>query len=419
MRVRHLPVVQNWDCHSCSNCCREHEVAVSDAERRRIAEQGWARDPVIGRLRLFRRRGLWWSPRYTLNHRPGGGCVFLSPENRCLIHERFGAEAKPFACRLFPFVLVPAGNHWRVSLRFACPSVADNKGRPVGEHEAELNQYVRLLEQHEQGDGQALPPPPLQRGQRVDWPDLMRFVHVLQRLLADGSDRLECRLRKCVALSQLCRQAQFDKITGARLSEFLDVVSASPHNQVAINPSDVAAPTWVGRVLFRQVLAIYARKDRGDMRGETSRNPLSRLLAAWRFARGRGRVPRVNALLPDTTFAEVEAASAPLSPAAEQTLERYYGVKLQSLQFCGPTNFGLPLWDGLESLLLTFPVVLWLSRALKDRSPEDAVTRAIQLVDDHFGYNRVFATGRLRFVLRTLARRGELERLIARYSRET
>ena len=66
-------------------------------------------------------------------------------------------------------------------------------------------------------------------------------------------------------------------------------------------------------------------------------------------------------------------------------LERYYVVKLNSLQFCGPPNFDLPLWAGLESLVLTLPMILWLRRAFTDLSPVEAVQQAIQLVDDHFG----------------------------------
>ena len=31
--VRSLPVIQNWDCHGCSNCCREYEVSVTEEER--------------------------------------------------------------------------------------------------------------------------------------------------------------------------------------------------------------------------------------------------------------------------------------------------------------------------------------------------------------------------------------------------
>ena len=33
MPVRSLPVVQNWDCGGCGECCRSYHVRVSDAER--------------------------------------------------------------------------------------------------------------------------------------------------------------------------------------------------------------------------------------------------------------------------------------------------------------------------------------------------------------------------------------------------
>jgi lysine-N-methylase len=98
-------------------------------------------------------------------------------------------------------------------------------------------------------------------------------------------------------------------------------------------------------------------------------------------------------------------------------LSRYYRVKVESLQFFGPTNFGLPFWDGLESLLLTYPAVMWLSRAFADRPREDAIDQAVRMVDDNFGYNRLLGYSRQRLGTRLLAGRGELAKLIAWYSR--
>jgi hypothetical protein len=45
------------------------------------------------------------------------------------------------------------------------------------------------------------------------------------------------------------------------------------------------------------------------------------------------------------------------------------------------------------------------------------VQTAIQLVDDHFGGNPLLGSRQVRFYLGTLAQRGELERLVAWYSR--
>jgi lysine-N-methylase len=414
--VRHLPVVQNWDCHSCGNCCRELQVEVNEEERRRIEALGWDADADLRGLRPFVRRGPWWARRTELNRRPDGSCVFLGPGNRCRVQERGGAEAKPLACRLFPFVLAPAGSHWRVGLRFSCPSAAENKGRPLAERAAELGQYTRLAERYQGFDAADVPPPPLRRGQRVDWADLARFAQAQVDLLEDRRDRVERRLRKCLALANLCRQARFDNVTGGRLVEFLKVLREGLEAEVPADPAQVPGPGWIGRVLFRQALNIYCRKVQGENRGPATRHRLSLFLAGWRFLRGRGAVPRLNAFIPETTFARVEAASGPLPEAAEALLGRYYVVKVHSLQFFGPLNFGLGFWDGLASLALTFPATLWLARALEGPR-EQAVAKALGVIDTHFGHDPIFRTRRLRFLQRTLASRGELEKLIAWYGR--
>ncbi len=417
MPVRHLPVVQHWDCHSCSNCCRETQVPVNDEERQRLRAQDWGGEPALAGQPLVVRRHGWWARGHVLQQRPDGACVFLSEKNRCRIHERFGADAKPLACRLFPFVLVPAGDHWRVGLRYACPSAADDRGRPLSDHEQELTRHGRLIEEYEHTDARTQPPPPLQAGLQLDWPDLLRFVPPLLALLRDRRDRVERRLRKCLALVELCRQARFDKVTGGRLVDFLSVVCAGLDAEVPRDPTEVPPPGAVGRLLFRQLLAIYGRKDRGEQRGAATHSRWALLRAGWRFALGRGSVPRINARLGPVTFADVEANTAPLSAAAEEVLERYLVVKVGSLQFCGSTHFGLPFWDGFEALALTLPVALWLTRAIPTQPRAAAVAQALNLVDDHFGYNAVFATRRVRFVQRTLARRGELPRLVAWYGR--
>ena len=46
--IRHLPVLQNWDCHVCGTCCQEYVVTVTDEEKKRIDAQGWDRDKDLG-----------------------------------------------------------------------------------------------------------------------------------------------------------------------------------------------------------------------------------------------------------------------------------------------------------------------------------------------------------------------------------
>jgi lysine-N-methylase len=413
--LRNLPVMQNWDCHSCTDCCRI-EAVITDAEKQRIEALDLANDSDVAPGPWFAPVG-WGSKTWKLKHRPDGSCVFLTSGNRCRLQERFGADAKPFVCRLFPFVLIPAGNHWRVGMRFSCPSAAANRGRPVTDAEAELVHLSRLLEQHVGRSADSAPPPLLQAGQQLLWPDVCRVVKVLVEIAQDRSDRLERRLRKCLAFARVCGQTKLDGLTGNRLVDFLQKVRSSVELEVPRAAADLSAPDRLfGGVLFRVILAIFARRDR-DVAGERIlRKRLGRVRAGWRFARGRGSVPRVNEFLPETRFEDVERRSG-TPPELDETLERYYVVKLNSLQFFGPPNFNLPLWAGLESLVLTLPMILWLWRAFTGVAPVQAVQQAIQLVDDHFGGDPMLGFPHTRYIVSLLAQRGELEKLVAWYSR--
>jgi lysine-N-methylase len=183
------------------------------------------------------------------------------------------------------------------------------------------------------------------------------------------------------------------------------------------NLMTVAQPGWLGRILFRQAIALYTRKDHGPNRGVPGQGRLALGWAALRFGRGAGMVPPMHKWLPETTFAEVEKPRGPWPMEIEALLERYYALKVGSLQFCGAASFGLPFWEGLEGLALTFPVIAWVARMFTDGSRHAAFVKALSIVDDHFGFNRVLRTAWQRLSFRILARSGELSRLIAWYSR--
>jgi len=389
---------------------------ITSEEKRRIESLDLANDTEVAPKPWFAPVG-GSSKDWKLRHRPDGGCVFLTAANRCRLQERFGANVKPFVCRLFPFVLIPAGNHWRVGMRFSCPSAAANRGRPVAESGKDLAHLSRLLERHVGRSADSAPPPLLRAGQQLSWPDVCRLVQVLVEIVQDRSDRLERRLRICLAVAHVCGRTQFDNLQGDRLSKYLQAVRNAMKTEVPREAVDLPPPDrLLGGVLFRTLLAIFARRDRDVYGASGVLRRLGRVLDGWRFVRGRGPVPRVNEFLTGTSFEEVEQCGGML-PELEETLERYYVVKLNSLQFCGPPNFDLTLLAGLESLVLTLPMILWLRRAFSDRPPLNAVRQAIQLVDDHFGGNPMLGFPHIQYLVRTLAQRGELEKLVAWYSR--
>lgn len=340
------------------------------------------------------------------------------PDSRC-----FGFQTKPLPCRLFPFVLVPVADHWRVGVRFACPSAARSMGRAVSEYDSDLKDFAGQLAERENlkgnPDGTLVRPPRLQTGQRLEWPDLLRVVQVLLDVLRDRRDPFELRLRKCLTLANQVRECRLDKLQDQRLGELLTLLRTTASQETPINPWTLPAPGWVGQVLFRQIASLFLRKDHGPNKGDPQkRGRLGLLSAAWRFARGKGRVPRLHQILPpDATFEELETPLGPPTGPAEEVLERYYTIKVHSLQFCGAALYGMSFWAGFELLALTYPVLLWASRMFRDLPREEGIYRVLTIVDDHFGFNPMLGTLRQRFALRVMSRSGDLARLIAWYSR--
>jgi lysine-N-methylase len=200
----------------------------------------------------------------------------------------------------------------------------------------------------------------------------------------------------------------------------LHVLGEAASDEEPDDPAEVKAPGWVGRTVFRQLVAVFSRKDHGAEKGTAQRGPLSRFSSALKFAAGRGAVPKVHLALPDdATFAAGEKPLSELSEAASAILSRWHRMKVESLQFCGAPNFGLGVWEGLESLALTFPAAIWLARVIVagGMSVDAAVTRAIRMVDDNFGFNPLLGSARQKFALRLIANRGDLPRLVAWYGR--
>ncbi|MDH7570856.1 MAG: YkgJ family cysteine cluster protein [Armatimonadota bacterium] len=209
---RRVPLImpgsyQRYDCHRCGACCRAgFAVVVTDEERARIAAQGWERLPLYRGKPLFIRQ---IGGEHILAQAEDGACIFLDENNTCRIHAQFGAEAKPFACRPYPFVFLPAGPEVRVSLRFDCPSVAANTGRPLPQHHDEAAVLAARALPPEARD---LPPPLFRPGVRLEWGDLRRVADTLERMMAAEALDITRRVLACADVAgvqrDLARRAQ-------------------------------------------------------------------------------------------------------------------------------------------------------------------------------------------------------------------
>jgi len=221
-------------------------------------------------------------------------------------------------------------------------------------------------------------------------------------------------------LAGLCRQSRFDTVSGGRLDEFLNIVAAAAIEEVPTDPNMVPRPGWVGRTLFRQQVGVYLRADIGPHAGVGKRGAWARFAAGWRFGVGGGAVPQVNEWLPKgVPFSAAEQPAGELPKAADELFTRYFAVKVESGQFYGPSNFHRGYWDGLDSLLLVFPTMLWAARVMTTGGTPriEAISKGLRMVDENFGYSRALGDARTLWGIRTMADRGEIARLIAWYAR--
>ena len=104
-KLRTLPIIEQWDCHHCTACCRNTTIQLNADDLRRLEQQRWDQHPEFRGVQTVR-RSLALGGAKVLAHKADGSCVFLTEAGLCRIHEVFGADAKPFMCRLFPLQVV-------------------------------------------------------------------------------------------------------------------------------------------------------------------------------------------------------------------------------------------------------------------------------------------------------------------------
>ncbi|MFT3881327.1 MAG: YkgJ family cysteine cluster protein [Gemmatales bacterium] len=431
--LRALPVIQNWDCHQCGNCCTDYVVPVSDVEKKRIEGQQWDQVPEFAGKPLFVRHSPWWQfwkKKYRLRTRDDH-CIFLDEKGLCKIHGKFGLEAKPFACRLYPFILVPTGDSWRVSMRYACPSATANKGRSLTVQKQDIAGYAAEMEHWDEPEiraattstGRAVEEsrrkrvPILQGRSTVSWEDFDHILKAMLTIIKDSTDSFPRRMLRILELVRLCQQSKFDKITGKRLKEFFELVAVGVSAEVPRDLARLPKPNWVGRTLFRTSLAVFLRKDSGLRRGVAARSRFALVASMMRIVSGKGKLPELQKGLPELDLREFEKPLGPLEPASVEALERYYAVKVESCQFFGPTCYDMGVYEGMAFLALTLPCILWLARGYLDQGQPAAIYKAITVIDENYGYNPLLGHFRQKFATRLLFGQKELDRLIAWYGR--
>lgn len=415
-----LPVFQNWSCHNCSGCCRQHQIEITPEEKARIEKQRWTeKDGIPPGQPLFQSVGPIWNRRTVLAHQPDGACVFLNEEGLCRIHAKHGEAAKPLACRVYPYALHPAGKKVAVSLRFSCPSVVANLGTPLKDNVKEIKTIAAMVVPEYAGE---LSPPKINARESVSWQDFQQFIAALDRTIAATDAPIGLKLCRALGWVKLIENAKFEKIQGPRLKEFLELITeaASMEADATIAGSPPKEPSKTGRLHFRMLTAQYARKDTATEVATGWKGRLKLLRSALRFARGKGNIPAMQKAFREVPFADLEKVSRELPQGAEEIFTRYFRVKIQGLHFCGRAYYDLPLAEGFQSLALMYPIVIWLARWLavgegRDHLTVEDISQALAIADHHHGYSLALGTRTARARIRQLSQLNDITRLCQWY----
>jgi hypothetical protein len=262
------------------------------------------------------------------------------------------------------------------------------------------------------------PPPEIVPGTRRNWKDTLCVSSALERLLTDSRYPLVRRLVHGLQFCDLLAQCRLKKVDSEQLAELVQMLAAAAEEGAAQLFGDRPAPSRAAGTLLRQAASEYVRLHPAYVARTGWRERWQMFRAAFSFARGQGDVPALNTAFPATTFAKLEQPLGRLVAEVYRPLDLYFESLVISKQYALVGRLGWSLVESFRALALSHPVGLWLLRyACGERTPanNDAL-HIITALDRGQGYAPLLGrTHKSR--LRTLAKLGELPKLVAWYAR--
>lgn len=397
-----IPTGLRFSCTACGDCCRSGDVPLAPGERRRLAALDW--EGRVERLvgvepAVAPPRG---GGRHRLPRRDDGACTYLGDDSLCLIHEHFGADAKPLACRHYPFSFERMdGDSVAVDVSLACRAVSEGRGAPLAERTAE---WTALL-------GEVGDPPRvahrLDARQALPAPILAELEGHLLDLLGAGSGetrddvaRLDVldRARCCLELSRLATTG--DPTTDAARS-LRSAIASAIAAQVAARPPEGTMDRSQREIFFQWVfLALNPAPANLDLLRSKRLESVKRqrLAVARRHADASAR-PRILDADLTATFEQVAAVdvgrrgpdAAGLLADEDAQLRRFFESRIVGHRFLRAGDAHEPFVSAVPKLFAWLPVLLWAAKAFAadrgaSRAEAEDLRRAIRLVDRSVGY---------------------------------
>lgn len=139
-----LDPAARFACSGCGHCCDQPwATGISEANAAVYDAVDWgATFPQLRNRRLYHRRKIGGKAVLELAKGRGNRCVFLSDDNRCMVHATLGLRAKPQMCQQFPFLPVTTAGVQRVSVNYGCPAVCNDHGPALAEQGDEIRANI-------------------------------------------------------------------------------------------------------------------------------------------------------------------------------------------------------------------------------------------------------------------------------------
>jgi len=335
VRVLRFDDELRFTCSQCGRCCRRGwDIALTPGElqayrraqagrfyrERDDAPEGAEQEPfepIPGH-----------APHHRIRKRDDGACGFLSPDNRCRIHEEMGAGKKPLTCRLFPFRFHPAEDAAVVTASFCCPTIVGNQGATVLSQARDLGVLRKeWSREHPEADAkiELVPGVPATRGAV----DTLRSVlrRMLDRPGVDGAPDLAANVGRMAALLDDLSRHRVARLAPEAFTEYLALVGE--HAAASVKPAPAKAPSALGRLLFRGFLFVVMAAREQIEEGRPSG---ARLGLRWRLAR---LLAHAHGLGPAVGPADLRAARRARvdvrDPAVRDLAHNYLRATLESL----------------------------------------------------------------------------------------
>ena len=418
----HIPPFVNYSCQLCGWCCHQYDISFSRNDFERLSKHDWGalESSLAGKewcapLRgAGRRSDAGNRSAFRLRYAPDGACVFLSPDNKCMMHKHVGELGKTLGCCVFPFSFAATPDGVYVGGRFSCRAMAYGLGEPLIRRAEPLKKQLALCEK-----GRHVPQYPdeviFDGRHTLPWADYMRLEEALIRVFLRGDLPLVRRLFMASKFMELLSGARLERVRGPKFAELIRILEDGLVNEAL--KEDLAGPVrGIANVLFRQFCSLFQRRQGGAYRELSALRKLRvRLDQFWRgveFALGAGSplLPAFDDRVSLSAMRRTSMLSAdPLGHDAEFAFSRFLAAKLFGKQYFGKLFFDYSVLQGLNFLILAAGAVMWyararaLSRGAAALETEDVI-EAIRYVDFCYGYSAAPAPALERLRVRVLGR---------------